>query len=89
MDKEVHPFWFKVELSCLMWLQENPAVILADLGAIKAKHANLFFEMEEIAAAQRQSMGSVRRSINTIKELTQHLQPASDVEVTSPTKLTH
>lgn len=64
-------------------------MILADLGAIKAKHANLFFEMEEIAAAQRQSMGSVRRSINTIKELTQHLQPASDVEVTSPTKLTH
>uniref|UniRef100_A0A674N2V1 Protein FAM33A n=1 Tax=Takifugu rubripes TaxID=31033 RepID=A0A674N2V1_TAKRU len=55
---------------------ENPAVILADLGAIKAKHANLFFEMEEIAAAQRRSMGSVRRSINTIKELTQHLQPA-------------
>uniref|UniRef100_H2S455 Protein FAM33A n=1 Tax=Takifugu rubripes TaxID=31033 RepID=H2S455_TAKRU len=65
---------------------ENPAVILADLGAIKAKHANLFFEMEEIAAAQRRSMGSVRRSINTIKELTQHLQPAGDVEVTSPTK---
>uniref|UniRef100_A0A674MED3 Protein FAM33A n=1 Tax=Takifugu rubripes TaxID=31033 RepID=A0A674MED3_TAKRU len=57
---------------------ENPAVILADLGAIKAKHANLFFEMEEIAAAQRRSMGSVRRSINTIKELTQHLQPADD-----------
>ncbi|XP_029704711.1 spindle and kinetochore-associated protein 2-like [Takifugu rubripes] len=62
---------------------ENPAVILADLGAIKAKHANLFFEMEEIAAAQRRSMGSVRRSINTIKELTQHLQPAGDVEVSS------
>lgn len=71
-----------------MWLQENPAVILADLGAIKAKHANLFFEMEEIAAAQRQSMGSVRRSINTIKEMTQHLQPAGDVEVTSPTNHT-
>lgn len=71
-----------------VYLQENPAVILSDLRAIKAKHAKLFLELKEINAAQKQSMNSVRTSMNCIMELSQHLQCAPDVEVASPTEHT-
>lgn len=74
----------------MFWLclQENPAVILGDLRAIKAKHLKLLLEMEEITAAQKQSMNSVRTSMNAIRELTQHLQRIRDLEVPSPTRYT-
>lgn len=74
----------------MLWLclQENPAVILGDLRAIKAKHVKLLLEMEEIAAAQKQSMTSVRTSMDAIRELTQHLQRVRDLEVPSPTRHT-
>lgn len=69
----------------MLWLclQENPAAILGDLRAIKAKHAKLFLEMEEIAVVQKRSMNSVRTSMNAITELTQHLQRTRDIEVLS------
>lgn len=71
----------------MLWLclQENPAAILGELRAIKANHAKLFLEMEEIAAAQKHSMNSVRTSMKAITELTQHLQHTRDLEVPSPT----
>lgn len=78
----------KFKLSGLMlWLclQENPAVILGELKAIKAKHEKLFLEMEEIAAAQKQLMNSIRTLKNAVMELNQHLQCTCDLEVPSPT----
>lgn len=77
-------------LRLMLWLclQENPAAVLGELRAIKAKYAKLFLEMEQIAAAQKQSMNSVRMSMNAITELTQHLQHTRDLEVPSPTVYT-
>lgn len=63
-------------------------MILGDLRAIKAKYAQLFFEIEEIMTAQKQSMNSIKTSMNSIMEMTQHLQRTCAVEVLSPTEHT-
>lgn len=90
---KAHAFCFKVDIVktdavLRLCLQENPAAILGELRAIKAKHANLFLEMEEIAAAQKQSMNSLRSSMNAVTELTRHLQHTRDLQVPSPTGYT-
>uniref|UniRef100_A0A7N8WR81 Protein FAM33A n=1 Tax=Mastacembelus armatus TaxID=205130 RepID=A0A7N8WR81_9TELE len=59
---------------------ENPLMMLENLRAIKAKHTELCSQMKEITAAQKQSMDSIRNSLNSVMELMQHFQQTTDVE---------
>ncbi|XP_044078410.1 spindle and kinetochore-associated protein 2 isoform X2 [Siniperca chuatsi] len=61
--------------------EENPAVMLENLRAIKAKHTALCSQVKEIAAAQKESMDSIRNNLNNVMELIQHFQQTTDVEV--------
>ncbi|XP_040908120.1 TIP41-like protein isoform X2 [Toxotes jaculatrix] len=61
--------------------EENPAVMLENLRAIKAKHTALCSQVKEIAAAQRESMDSIRNNLGSVMKLIQHLQQNTDVEV--------
>ncbi|XP_070773226.1 TIP41-like protein isoform X1 [Enoplosus armatus] len=61
--------------------EENPVVMLENLRAIKAKHAALCSQVKEIAAAQKESMDSIRNNLGTAMELIQHFQQTTDVEV--------
>ncbi|XP_029304618.1 SKA complex subunit 2 isoform X2 [Cottoperca gobio] len=61
--------------------EENPAVMLENLRAIKAKHTALCSQVKEIAAAQKESMDSIRNNLSSAMELVQHFQQTTDVEV--------
>ncbi|KAF3841423.1 hypothetical protein F7725_007285 [Dissostichus mawsoni] len=61
--------------------EENPAVMLENLRAIKAKHAALSSQVKEIAAAQKESMNSIRNNLSTAMELVQHFQQTTDEQV--------
>ncbi|XP_033504473.1 SKA complex subunit 2 isoform X5 [Epinephelus lanceolatus] len=61
--------------------EENPAVMLENLRAIKAKHTELCSQVKEIAAAQKESMDSIRNNLSSAMELVQHFQQTTDVEV--------
>ncbi|XP_023260595.1 spindle and kinetochore-associated protein 2 [Seriola lalandi dorsalis] len=61
--------------------EENPAVMLENLTAIKAKHAELCSQVKEITAAQKESMDSIRNNLGSVMKLIQHLQQTTDVEV--------
>lgn len=61
--------------------EENPALMLENLRAIKAKHAALCSQVKEIAAAQKESMDSIRNNLSSAMELVQHFQQTTDVEV--------
>ncbi|KAM7374931.1 hypothetical protein PAMP_007561 [Pampus punctatissimus] len=61
--------------------EENPAVMLENLRVIKAKHTALCSQVKEMAAAQKESMDSIRGSLINAMELIQHLQQTTDVEV--------
>nr|XP_057943391.1 spindle and kinetochore-associated protein 2 isoform X3 [Doryrhamphus excisus] len=52
--------------------EENPAMMLERLRAIKDKHTALCSQMTEIAAAQKESMFSTRENINRAAALIQH-----------------
>ncbi|KAM9846764.1 SKA complex subunit 2 [Aulostomus maculatus] len=65
---------------------ENPAVMLEKLRAIKAKHTSLCDQVKEIAAAQKESMDSIRGHLSGVTELIQNLQQTSGVEVPPPTE---
>nr|XP_057943389.1 spindle and kinetochore-associated protein 2 isoform X1 [Doryrhamphus excisus] len=62
----------KNTLSATLCLQENPAMMLERLRAIKDKHTALCSQMTEIAAAQKESMFSTRENINRAAALIQH-----------------
>lgn len=66
---------------CTVFLQENPAVMLENLRAIKAKHAALSSQVKEITAAQKESMDSIRNNLSTAMELVQHFQQTTDEQV--------
>ncbi|XP_033970080.1 spindle and kinetochore-associated protein 2 [Trematomus bernacchii] len=66
--------------------KENPAVMLENLRAIKAKHTALSLQVKEIAAAQKESMDSIRNNLNTAKELVQHFQQTTDEQVDPATE---
>lgn len=68
-------------------LQENLAVILENLRALKAKHATLCSQVKDIAAAQKQSMDSIRNRLGSVMNLIQNFQQTTEVEV--PTQYTH
>ncbi|XP_032388996.1 SKA complex subunit 2 isoform X2 [Etheostoma spectabile] len=61
--------------------EENPALMLENLRAIKAKHTALCSQVKEIAAAQKESMDSIRNELSSAMELVQHFQQTADVEV--------
>ncbi|XP_063751284.1 spindle and kinetochore-associated protein 2 isoform X1 [Eleginops maclovinus] len=61
--------------------EENPAVMLENLRAIKAKHTALCSQVKEIAEAQKESMDSIRNNLSTAMELVQHFQQTTDVQV--------
>uniref|UniRef100_A0A672Z573 Protein FAM33A n=1 Tax=Sphaeramia orbicularis TaxID=375764 RepID=A0A672Z573_9TELE len=61
--------------------EENPAEILENLMAIKAKHTALCCQVKELAAAQKESMDSIRNHLNSTMELIKHFQQTTDVEV--------
>ncbi|XP_038565262.1 spindle and kinetochore-associated protein 2-like isoform X2 [Micropterus salmoides] len=61
--------------------EENPAVMLENLRAIKAKHTALCSQVKEIAAAQKESMDSITNNLSSVMDLIQHFQQTTDVEV--------
>ncbi|GAA6226806.1 spindle and kinetochore-associated protein 2 [Lates japonicus] len=61
--------------------EENPAVMLENLRAIKAKHTVLCSQVKEIAAAQKESMDSIRNNLGSVMKLIQDFQQTTDVEV--------
>uniref|UniRef100_UPI003AAF9899 SKA complex subunit 2 n=1 Tax=Centroberyx gerrardi TaxID=166262 RepID=UPI003AAF9899 len=61
--------------------EENPVVLLENLVAIKAKHTALCSQVKEIAAAQEESMDSIRRNLNSVMQLMQQFQETADVQV--------
>ncbi|XP_043107087.1 spindle and kinetochore-associated protein 2 [Puntigrus tetrazona] len=64
----------------------NPVQLLENLSAIKARHAALCTQVEEIAAEQKRSMDSIRAHLDTTVQLVQHLQDTADVQVPPLTK---
>lgn len=66
-------------------LQDNPAVMLENLRALKAKHTALCSQVRDIAAAQKESMDSIRNNLSGVMELIQHFQQTTDVKVPSQT----
>ncbi|KAK2871028.1 hypothetical protein QQF64_002148 [Cirrhinus molitorella] len=59
----------------------NPVQLLENLSAIKARHAALCAQVEEIAAEQKRSMDSIRAHLDTTVQLVQQLQNTADVQV--------
>uniref|UniRef100_A0AAQ5Z8B7 Protein FAM33A n=1 Tax=Amphiprion ocellaris TaxID=80972 RepID=A0AAQ5Z8B7_AMPOC len=62
-------------------VEENPVVMLENLKVIKAKHSALCAQVKDIAAAQKESMDSIRNNLNSAMELIQHFQQTTDVKV--------
>ncbi|KAJ7997014.1 hypothetical protein DPEC_G00224520 [Dallia pectoralis] len=62
-------------------VEENPVKLLENLSAIKARHAALCTQVQEIAAEQKQSMDSIRAHLDTTVQLVQELQQTADIEV--------
>ncbi|XP_024117020.1 spindle and kinetochore-associated protein 2 [Oryzias melastigma] len=67
--------------------EENPAVMLENLKAVKAKYSLLCSEVKEITNAQKESMDSIRTSLSGIMEVIKQCQQTSDLEVSSLTEL--
>uniref|UniRef100_A0A8D2ZNI2 Protein FAM33A n=1 Tax=Scophthalmus maximus TaxID=52904 RepID=A0A8D2ZNI2_SCOMX len=59
---------------------ENPAVMLENLRALKAKHTMLCSQLKEITAAQKESMESIRNNLGSVMKLIQHVQQTTDME---------
>ncbi|KAF3706829.1 Spindle and kinetochore-associated protein 2 Protein FAM33A [Channa argus] len=69
--------------------KENPSEMLENLRDIKAKHTALSSQVNEITAAQKESMDSIRSNLQSIMELMRHFQKTTDVEVQPLTELEH
>ncbi|KAM4603694.1 SKA complex subunit 2-like [Polymixia lowei] len=61
--------------------EDNLVGLLENLVAIKARHAALSTQVKQIAAAQKESMDSIRIHVNSTLQLIQHFQQTADVEV--------
>ncbi|XP_076017282.1 SKA complex subunit 2 isoform X2 [Genypterus blacodes] len=48
---------------------QNPALVLEKLKVMKARHAELSAQLTQITAAQEESMGAIRRNLQSITEL--------------------
>lgn len=62
--------------------------MLENLRVIKAKHTALCSQLKEIAAAQKESMDSIRDNFIIVMGLIQHFQQTTDVEVHTNSMLT-
>ncbi|ROL54266.1 Spindle and kinetochore-associated protein 2 [Anabarilius grahami] len=58
----------------------NPVQLLENLTAIKARHAALCAQVEEITAEQKRSMDSIRAHLDTTVQLVEQLQNTADVQ---------
>lgn len=65
----------------MLYLQDNPVLMLENLKAIKVKYSELCSQVKEIAAAQKESMCSIRNNLSSVMELIQHFEQTTDVEV--------
>ncbi|XP_016119118.1 spindle and kinetochore-associated protein 2 isoform X1 [Sinocyclocheilus grahami] len=59
----------------------NPVQLLENLSTIKARHAALCTQVEEIAVEQKRSMDSLRAHLDTTVQMVQQLQNTADVQV--------
>uniref|UniRef100_A0A3B4B1Y5 Protein FAM33A n=1 Tax=Periophthalmus magnuspinnatus TaxID=409849 RepID=A0A3B4B1Y5_9GOBI len=63
--------------------QENPVAMLEHLRAIKARHAALSSQVQELASEQRQTMDSLRANMEQAVEVLSQLQNTAQLKVTS------
>ncbi|KAF7651230.1 hypothetical protein LDENG_00113820 [Lucifuga dentata] len=61
--------------------QENPALMLAKLKAMKSRHAALKAQLTHITAAQDQSMEAIRRNLRSMTELIHNVHNTAAVEI--------
>ncbi|KTF77569.1 hypothetical protein cypCar_00009996 [Cyprinus carpio] len=61
-------------------VEGNPVQLLENLSAIKARHAALCAQVEEIAVEQKRSMDSIRAHLDTTVLMVQQLQNTADVQ---------
>lgn len=55
--------------------------MMENLRNIRAKHSALCSQVREVAAAEKESMDSIRTSLSHVMELLQQLQQGAHVEV--------
>ena len=58
--------------------------MLDSLGQIKAKHAALSTQVQEIATAQKESMDSIRGQLDGTLQLIQHFQQTDNSKASVP-----
>ncbi|XP_026075749.1 spindle and kinetochore-associated protein 2-like isoform X1 [Carassius auratus] len=62
-------------------VEGNPLQLLENLSAIKARHAALCAQVEEIEMEQKRSMDSIRAHLDTTVRMVNQLQSTADVQV--------
>uniref|UniRef100_A0A8C6S6G2 Protein FAM33A n=1 Tax=Neogobius melanostomus TaxID=47308 RepID=A0A8C6S6G2_9GOBI len=60
---------------------ENPAVLLKKLTEIKAHHAALSSQVQELASDQRQTMDSIRANLEEAQKVLKELQDKAELQV--------
>ncbi|CAL8275908.1 unnamed protein product [Arctogadus glacialis] len=66
--------------------EENLVGMLDSLGQIKAKHAALSTQVQEIATAQKESMDSIRGQLDGTLQLIQHFQQTDNSKISPLTE---
>ncbi|XP_052463944.1 spindle and kinetochore-associated protein 2-like isoform X2 [Carassius gibelio] len=61
-------------------VEGNPLQLLENLSAIKARHAALCAQVEEIEVEQKRSMDSIRAHLDTTVRMVNQLQSTADVQ---------
>ncbi|KAK7907046.1 hypothetical protein WMY93_015658 [Mugilogobius chulae] len=60
--------------------QENPAAMLESLAAIKARHAALSSQVQELASAQKQAVESIQTNVDQAMEVLRRLQETAQLK---------
>uniref|UniRef100_A0A669EZK2 Protein FAM33A n=1 Tax=Oreochromis niloticus TaxID=8128 RepID=A0A669EZK2_ORENI len=66
--------------------ENNLAVVLENLKAIKSKHSALCSQVKELTSAQKESVDSIRNNLSSVMELLQHFEQTTDMEVETLTE---
>lgn len=61
--------------------QENPAALLKELPMLKSRYKSLCAQMEKISMEQKESMESIRATLEKTMKIVQTLQQRSELEV--------
>ncbi|CAI5644541.1 SKA complex subunit 2 isoform X2 [Oreochromis niloticus] len=69
--------------------ENNLAVVLENLKAIKSKHSALCSQVKELTSAQKESVDSIRNNLSSVMELLQHFEQTTDMEVCSAVAASH